>query len=419
VWISVFVSAVLLATFLNCHIYYNISKTLHFPSLLLYFSIFVEESFSIPSIIEKNKVYRMVTIFWLLTAVVLTNLYNSHVISELNSPLKGAQLTSMADLYGSSNNDTLKKIAFSYYLGRGPITQTFSFDSNERLGFVRSILRRQSSYSGFTFLSDAIKQPYPEDVWTHISNPFLYTIPYENLMQIMNCDFGSIAPDSSFCQTLAKLMHRSNKYYPSGHTYKRPWKPSDYPRGAVEEKLTQCQKSVFLEPSNQLEFKYMSENYRKNSFYYLQDGFESKQFVWPFFNLQKSRLPFYFSLVLQSGVWHDLHKLKLLREHQRRRNVTLEIIKRTEKPEVLDLHSSVQTIFILIAAIALVAKTVFVAEVCFSAWKKRLNKIIHFKTGRIVFKLLQNFVTKLRLDYKNYKDSEKKSLGKTRVSQVK
>jgi len=146
--------------------YYNISKRLHFPSLLLYFSIFVEESFSIPSIIERNKVYRIAAIFWLLTAVVLTNLYNSHVISELNSPLKGAQLTSIDDLYGSSTNVTLRKISSIYYLNKGRITQTFSFDSNERLASVRSIPRRKSSSSGFTFLSDAIKQPYVEDVWT-------------------------------------------------------------------------------------------------------------------------------------------------------------------------------------------------------------------------------------------------------------
>jgi len=114
VWISVFVSAVLL----NCHIYYNIRKTLKLSPLLLYFSIFVEESFSIQSIIETNKVYRIVTIFWLLTAVVLTNLHNSHVISELKAPLKGVQLTSMDDFNGSYNKDTLRKIAFSYLLNR-------------------------------------------------------------------------------------------------------------------------------------------------------------------------------------------------------------------------------------------------------------------------------------------------------------
>jgi len=69
--------------------------------------------------------------------------------------------------------------------------------------------------------------------------------------------------------------------------------------------------------------------------------------IWGFLNLQKSRLPIYFSMVLQSGVYHQLHKLKLLKDHQQRRYVTTDIIKRTQKPVVLDMNSSVQTIFIL------------------------------------------------------------------------
>jgi len=56
VWIAIVLSGILLAAFLKCHIYYNISKKLNFSTWLFYFSIFMEESFSIPSNIGNDKV---------------------------------------------------------------------------------------------------------------------------------------------------------------------------------------------------------------------------------------------------------------------------------------------------------------------------------------------------------------------------
>jgi len=58
----------------------------------------MEESYSIPKIIGRNKVYRVATILWLLTAIVLTNIYVSHVISGLNAPLEGEKLRKFEDM---------------------------------------------------------------------------------------------------------------------------------------------------------------------------------------------------------------------------------------------------------------------------------------------------------------------------------
>jgi len=152
----------------------------------------------------------------------------------------------------------------------------------------------------------------------------------------------------------------------------------------VEEELVQCQKSVYLEQSDQLEFKYMTENYKKKMFYYLEEEYSFKTYVWGFYNLQKSRLPFYFSLFLQSGVYHQLHKIQLFKDHQKRRYVTTEIIKRTEKPLVLDLKSSVQTIFILFLAMSLSAKLVFAAEHCYCAFPKCLSNMRQLKFKMLI-----------------------------------
>jgi len=54
-------------------------------------------------------------------------------------------------------------------------------------------------------------------------------------------------------------LHSSNKFYPKTHGQKRSWNPNDYPRGAVEEELSECKKSVYLEKNHELEFKYVRE----------------------------------------------------------------------------------------------------------------------------------------------------------------
>jgi len=99
-------------------------------------------------------------------------------------------------------------------------------------------------------------------------------------------------------------MDRSKKYYPAAHSFQRPWNASEYARGAVKDELAQCKKSVYLEKSNQLEFKYMSDNYPKHKFYDLEQGYASKVSVWEFHRLEKSRVPQVFSLFLQSGIYH-------------------------------------------------------------------------------------------------------------------
>jgi len=373
VWIAITLSGCLLAIFLKYHIYYNLSKTLNFSTLLFYFSIFMEESYNIPSNIQNNKVYRIATILWLLTAVVYTNSYISHVISRLNAPLTGEKLGN-SNLYGNSAIDV--EIDLKYFKGHYTQLYDLQMDTSSFFnGYLNSFLEvlhlSQTSTSGYTILSEPVNLPYPENVSRHLRNPFIYSSYYNNLIQLNFCYWRTIPSNSTMCRTLIKLMKLPNKFYLDSQTYKRPWKSRDFPTGAVEEELIKCQKSVYAEQSNQLEFHYMSENYKKKRFYYLQESFASTQKKWGFYNLQNSKLPFYFSMFLQSGIFHELHKLKLLRDHHKRRSMTSEIIKRTHKPEILDLSSSVQTVFILFAAMSLLAKLAFVAEFCYSACNKK------------------------------------------------
>jgi len=174
VWIAIILSGMLIATFLKCYIYYNISKTLNFSTAMFYFSIFMEESYSIPSKIGKNKVYRTATILWLLTAVVLTNTYISHVTSGLNAPLTGEKL-GYNELYeNSSDEPTVELVNFIHTLVDLQLgfTHFFSRYLNSKL---ETLHREQTSASGYSIMSEPLRLSYPEDIWLHLKNPFIFS----------------------------------------------------------------------------------------------------------------------------------------------------------------------------------------------------------------------------------------------------
>jgi len=67
-------------------------------------------------------------------------------------------------------------------------------------------------------------------------------------------------------------------------------------------------------------------------------------------------------MILRLGVYHQQHKIQLLRDHQQRRSVTTEKINEIQKPAILDMNSSVPTILALFLAIGSLAKLVLATE---------------------------------------------------------
>jgi len=178
--------------FLKYHIHYNISKTLNFSSLLFYFSIFMEETYNIPWIVRNNQVYRTSTILWLLTAIVLTNSYVSHVISGLNAPLMGQKVEKIETLYVNVSKRSEDKYTpilenlnkfykWLFTLLRNP---SLFFTTNLTSFLEEHYLTKSWKSIGYNILSEPSKLPYPKDVWLHIRNPFIYKLFYSSLIQI-------------------------------------------------------------------------------------------------------------------------------------------------------------------------------------------------------------------------------------------
>jgi len=232
VWIAIISSGIVLATFLKCHIYYNLSKAVNFSTWLFYFSIFMEESYSIPSNIGKNKVYRTATILWLLVAVVYTNTYISNVISGLNAPLKGEKVGNN-DLYGNSSRDLqieLEKFREHYDLMSSLQFDPSNFFDGYLDSFVEKLHHSQTVADGYRILSEPVRLAYPEDVWLHVKNPFIYKGYHIDLHHLELCRDGFFPKHSLMCRTLVNLFRPANKHYLVEHTYRDSGIPAIIPQ---------------------------------------------------------------------------------------------------------------------------------------------------------------------------------------------
>jgi len=379
VWSLIVLSGLIISAFLSTLLCYKIQGVKSFSPLLFYFSIFVEETYSIPSRIRNNQIYRMATCLWLLSAIVVTNIFISHVISGLNAPLPGQKLETIHDI---STKGEISKEIFKRYNRRqfesvrSNYTRFFNlFDYNHSDEIDRP-------FNGFSVLSEPLNLPHLQNVWLHASNPYLYKILHDVSSMLELCK-PEKTPTFSHCRTLLKLMTSSFRHNPSAHEHKRPWKDSEYAREVVEEELANCEKSIYLERSDQLEFKYMSNHYPKKKFYYLKEGFASRFEVWVFENMQRLRIPALFGYMLESGIYHQLHKLSIVKQQLKRIRVTDEILNRINKPITLDMTSSVQTVFIIYSAMALLAIISFLSEVLRGNFSKRKLLILVKKSWKV------------------------------------
>jgi len=98
IWILLICTGLTLTGFLSLHIRYNTREIKSLAPLLFCFSVFTEESFSIPRKLAQDRVYRISTVSFVLFSVIVTNTYLCKVIAELNSPLKGTMLRNIREM---------------------------------------------------------------------------------------------------------------------------------------------------------------------------------------------------------------------------------------------------------------------------------------------------------------------------------
>jgi len=169
-----------------------------------------------------------------------------------------------------------------------------------------------------------------------------------------------------------KALASSNPNYIARHPFKRPWPSQKYVKFAVEEELIQCKKSLYLEKNTESEFQYLSQIYPEKGFYYLKGDIPEKRSGWTFTNLEYSRIPALFAKYIESGIYVQMHFNQVFKENLKRKQYSRQIKAMYEKRTLLDMNSSVQTVFILLSALLSLSLVFFAAEY-YLYFRVRLN----------------------------------------------
>jgi len=365
-WVLIVLCWILLGLFLHCYLHYSQGNQTKFSPWFYYLGVVIEESYNIPSKILDDKIYQISSCMWLMTGIVLTNIYISNVIAGLNAPLGGTKLETFDSLLPSENAGNITELdeLYNLVLVGGLSVRYLKYFESMLKSQVAKINDKQRFHDGYTFLSEPLKMGFPGDDNFQILNPYTYRAAHESLVQIWFC-YKLKLPNLE-CKLPLRIMSPRNKHFPSVPGSELLRNSTNYARSAIEEELVQCKKSIYLESSKQFEFKYMADNYPKKKFYYLKDGFRSTPHLWGFRSMSKSKIPGIFQSFLQSGIYYELHKIQIFKENLRRKAVTVDILERHTKPNLLDMSSSIQTVFILFCVNICLANTVLLAEIWYT-----------------------------------------------------
>jgi hypothetical protein len=85
---------------------YNRKKNLSpsFSPFFFFVSTLFEEPYSVPTVLWNDTKFKILTIVWLLTAVIFTNLYAGDMIGDLSVPIREQALYSFQDVFGVRGN---------------------------------------------------------------------------------------------------------------------------------------------------------------------------------------------------------------------------------------------------------------------------------------------------------------------------
>jgi hypothetical protein len=200
----------------------------------------------------------------------------------------------------------------------------------------------------------------------YFSHPWIYTaVKYvdNELSQYWNGD------DEAYSQRLVAFFSPRNRYYPKDPKFSVAQIRDNphYLSSAIEKELVACQKSIFMGDTKDLadEKLYLKINYPRKSFYMSDDAFEaqrSKPIIWKFVNGGKSKVPFYFQRLIESGVRQGILGLRKNQLYMARGIGTKYIQNSMPIERNEGISGSIQTIFIVLIGSLSVSLAVFIVE---------------------------------------------------------
>jgi hypothetical protein len=389
-WIGIGTTLTIIVVFIYV---YNRKKKLSpsFSPFFFFVSTLVEEPYSVPTALWNDSKFKTVTIVWLLTAVIFTNLYIGLMIGDLSAPIRDQALTSFKDVFGvgTAGNDTFARMVFweNHYAGAhgeklppgwdvkypfnkfGCSGQLDYYDHDLHLQQFRKPDHFALLQTPSTICDAAHRNPSPQS--QRLGVPQMYSV-YNRLAQAR--DFW----DENFLKFQSVSAYYTHEFF--SHRFRHyPKHPNftasgdgeipHYMDSAIEKELIECEKSVLLSDSNEIrtELHYLKQNYPEIRFYVSNDTMEQggkRRTIWNFENPGTSIVPYYLQALLQAGVRDAVLSIQAHKTYLQRRQGT-KLIKEMAVSPTVDMNGPTQTIFIILAAICSLAGLQFVLELIY------------------------------------------------------
>jgi hypothetical protein len=120
----------------------------------------------------------------------------------------------------------------------------------------------------------------------------------------------------------------------------------------IEEELVDCKRSAYVGYKTDISFEleYLRSNYRRQQWQKGEEDIFPQVQSWGFRRHGNSKVPYYLTMIIESGIYRRLEEYSRIGEYLKRRNITRIISCETKSDRIvrpLGISGSIQTVFII------------------------------------------------------------------------
>jgi hypothetical protein len=423
-WLCIGLCLTVIAVFIYI---YNRQRelSLSFSPFFFFISTIFDEPYSIPTAIWNDKTFKTVTIAWLLTSFIFTNLYTGIMISDLSVPSRGEALNGFEDVFGtyyeaaqsSESSSTVDSLFWRLnYTQSKRIKAHFSdLSCNVNISYSDYDTYHQQfrKSNSFALLQAPTGLCERNVIGISLANerqrlclPQMYKLFDQFRNDLNNLDTEEKDLNLFYAFNIKEFFSAKHRLYPRDPNFPKS-KDSlikHYMSAAIEKELVACERSIFLAEAKELnvELRYLRENYPDHNFYVGNGTIENgrkRKLVWYFEYESDFKIAYYFRLLLQAGIRAHILKIQHQKEYMGRR-IGTQIIKESEKPKIyMDMNGSIQTIFIILVVLLVLAGCVFLFEFIHNRRTEIYAKVVYSGTKIVVgFRGILLYISRMKVN---------------------
>ncbi|OXA41964.1 hypothetical protein Fcan01_23045 [Folsomia candida] len=369
-WVSLAVSVALIVWVTVLVLYSTGMYEVAFSPWLFMLATLFEETIPIPGQLEKLSWLRMIITSWCLMSVILTNCYNGLMITELNAPFRSYSKETFPDLSCgqdykdgvTSNYDFVNKVV-PYYEA---ITRYVQNVEDGNITGLEMVLKHANSvkenwFSLLSHLAEGKHLIMPEFL-LHLNENTPLNRVTENLQDPNPRPVGNVLSSFDLSEVgNLNLLRPTHAHFPRSFR-KATHHHSSYSdfQKLVESEIISCGKSAFIARSENLaaEFEFLSKNYLWIKFTKGIQVREPDAFGLLFDGEFASRVPRYYKILVESGIYNRIKEEMRVRKFSERKAVS----GRKDENLTMELDGGILTVFVICGVVLVGAMGTFLAE---------------------------------------------------------